>query len=496
MIEAKKMIKNGQEQAVASWINYLNQVRLDRLMEALQKEELNLNEAMSTIGETLKTISRDIVNNGKGRGGQYGMHGFIAEVAECGIGNAREQIEGKAPIYEWINDNGPEDLRRGATLIQQKFVNGGGHLSLQAIRMHLNAYPDFLDNGGVYQIPEDHYEKIKWLLSISEKEANKMPTSTGDFSLKQWREVHEFFKNGDIPLDKVEPSKLKYSEVQKGTYEQTFSKEKDSLRKRNQERKEQAYNKSKPTLSEGAKATAAAAAIEGAMALCLGIAEKRKSGKKFNAFDEEDWKEIAATTGKGTLKGSIRGASIYTLTNFTATPAAVASAMVTATFGIAEQAYQLKQGNVNEQRFIENTEMLCLDASVSALSSFAGQILIPVPVLGAVIGNTVGTMMYQIAKDNLSAREQKIFEEYAEAVRQLDVSLQDQYQEFVDEIGKDTKLFMELLNRAFAPDIRVAFEGSIDLAKSCGVPVDEILDSKEKNSIIFYGLKEGVICTQ
>ncbi len=26
------------------------------------------------------------------------------------------------------------------------------------------------------------------------KEANKMPTSTGDFSLKQWREVHEFLK--------------------------------------------------------------------------------------------------------------------------------------------------------------------------------------------------------------------------------------------------------------------------------------------------------------
>lgn len=485
MIEAKKMIKSGQEQAVASWINYLNQVRLDRLMEALQKEELNLNEAMSTISETLKTISRDIVNNGKGRGGQYGMHGFIAEVAECGIGNAREQIEGKAPIYEWINDNGPEDLRRGATLIQQKFVNSGGHLSLQAIRMHLKDYPDFLDNGGVYQIPEDHYEKIKWLLSISEKEANKMSTSTGDFSLKQWREVHDFFGSGDIPLDKVEPSKLKYSEVQKETYEQTFSKEKDSIRKRNQERKEQAYNKSKPTLSEGAKATAVAAAIEGAMALCMGIAEKRKSGKKFNAFDEDDWKEIAATTGKGTLKGGIRGASIYTLTNFTATPAAVASAMVTATFGIAEQAYQLKQGNVDEQRFIENSEMLCLDASVSALSSFAGQVLIPVPVLGAVIGNTVGTMMYQIAKDNLSAREQKIFEEYAEAVHQLDVSLQDRYQKFVDEIGKDTKLFMELLDRAFVPDIHIAFEGSIDLAKACGVPVDEVLDSKEKITSYF-----------
>ena len=47
--------------------------------------------------------------------------------------------------------------------------------------------------------------------------------------------------------------------------------------------------------------------------------------------------------------------------------------------------------------------------------------------------------MYQIAKDNLSSREQKIFEEYVKAVRQLDVSLQDQYQKFVDVIGKDTK---------------------------------------------------------
>ena len=48
-----------------------------------------------------------------------------------------------------------------------------------------------------------------------------------------------------------------------------------------------------------------------------------------------------------------------------------------------------------------------------------------------------------------------------------------------------SKLFMELLNRAFAPDIGVAFEGSIDLAKSCGVPVDEILDSKEKIASFF-----------
>lgn len=40
MIEAKKMIKSGQEQAVASWINYLNQVRLDRLNEDIAERRI------------------------------------------------------------------------------------------------------------------------------------------------------------------------------------------------------------------------------------------------------------------------------------------------------------------------------------------------------------------------------------------------------------------------------------------------------------------------
>lgn len=45
------------------------------------------------------------------------------------------------------------------------------------------------------------------------------------------------------------------------------------------------------------------------------------------------------------------------------TPAAVANVIVTASFDVAEQAYQLKLGKVDEQRFIDNSEMICLDAS-------------------------------------------------------------------------------------------------------------------------------------
>ncbi|WP_418967358.1 hypothetical protein [Catenibacterium sp.] len=485
MMDKTKTIKSGQEQAVASWINYLNQERLDQLTKALNKEQLNLNEAMATINKTLKEIDIEIVHNGKGLGGVTGMHGFIAEASECGISNAREQIVGKAPIYTWINDNSLVDLSGNGMQIQMKFHNSGSHLSLCAIRQHLNAYPYFLDEGGVYMIPKDHYDKIKWLLSIPEEKANKMPTSTGEFSLKQWKEVHKFFEEGDIPLEKVKPSKLRYDEVQKDTYEETFSKEVDSLKKTNKERVAHAKEEAAPKLSEGVKATVVSAGIEGASSLCLEINKKRKEGKKLKDFNGDDWKDIAGATGKGTLKGGIRGASIYTLSNYSATPAAVASAIVTASFGVADQAYQLKKGQIDEQTFIENSEMLCLDASISALSSFAGQVLIPVPVIGAVIGNTVGTMMYQIAKDNFSSYEQKIFEEYRKSICLVDKELNEQYQEFVDEMGKDMQMFMELLDKAFVPDISLAFEGSIELAKSCGVPTEEILVGKDKVAAYF-----------
>ena len=84
-MDALKAVKSVQEQAVASWINYLNQMRIDRLMDALTKEQENLDNAIDTITETLTTISREIVHNGLGRGGEKGIHGFIAEVAEVGI---------------------------------------------------------------------------------------------------------------------------------------------------------------------------------------------------------------------------------------------------------------------------------------------------------------------------------------------------------------------------------------------------------------------------
>lgn len=478
-----KAVKSSQEQAVGAWINYLNQVRLDRLVASLSQQKENFVDAMATIESAFSTIKEDII--GRNRGGDRGMHGFIAEIAECGIGNARQQIAGKAPTHVWINDNGPVDIMRGTDAIQQKFVQSGGHLSLRAVAEHLHHYPDYLTNGGKYQIPKDHYDKITAYLSMSQSAANKLPTSNGEFSLHQWKEVHAFFASGNIDIKDLEPSILEYKEVQKGTITATIDYEKEHLSEIDWERRDKAYQDSKPKLTEGEKATAVAAAVEGLTTFCAAIIRKRKEGKKFRDFGKEDWIEIACGSGKGVVQGSIRGASIYLLTNFTATPAAVASAMATASFGVAEQAHLFRNGKITETRFIENAEMLCMDAAVSALTSFVGQVIIPIPILGAVIGNAVGTLIYQIAKDSFTANEQRIIEKYLQDLNTLDQELTIEYSQYIKQLNKNYSVYMKLLDNAFNCDIERALKGSVELAKQMGVPTDELLTNYQEIATYF-----------
>ena len=297
---------------------------MERCLMAQMKQDQNLQSALATLNETFETLDKCII--GRNRGGLRGMHGFVAEVSECGIGNAKELVRGRIPVYKWINDNGPADFIKNGRAIQQKFVATGNHLSLQAVRQHLEKYPDFLKRGGKYQIPADYYEKIKYLLSVSEKEANKFATSNGDFSLKQWKEVHEFFAKGDIKLKDVEGSILDYKDVQVGKVSETFAKEEKKLRKTDSKLREEIQQAAKPSLKQGLGVAMSSATVEGGTAFVFAVVKKRKEGKSIGEFSEEDWKGILKATGTDTVKGGIRGTSTYLLTNYTVTPAAVANA--------------------------------------------------------------------------------------------------------------------------------------------------------------------------
>lgn len=56
---------------------------------------------------------------------------------------------------------------------------------------------------------------------------------------------------------------------------------------------------------------------------------------------------------------------------------------------------------------------------------------------------------------------------------------------YLTELKEGFERFLEIMPRAFSPDIQQAFEGSVDLAKEFGVSSEEILDSKEKLNAFF-----------
>ena len=124
--------------------------------------------------------------------------------------------------------------------------------------------------------------------------------------------------------------------------------------------------------------------------------------------------------------------------------------------------------------------MLYLDASVSAISSVLGQAIIPIPIIGAIIGNTIGFKMYEVAKNNFKANEQKIIQKYCEEIKILEKDLLDEYNIFIKKIKQEVYLYMEILEKLYSTNVQEIFEGSIEIAKFYGIPNDEILDSKGK----------------
>lgn len=482
-MDGAKVLKTDQEQAVAAWIDYLNQVRFTDLINALNRQDGNLQDALDSLRSTMDTIKDNIVD--VGRGGERGMHGFIAEVAEVGIGNARRAIHGDDRIYDWINDNGPHDIQIGDFLYQMKFVQGGGCFSLNAVAAHLEKYPDYLEQGYKYMIPKDFYEKFRCLLDLDEAQAAKLANSGEGLTRREWQKVKDFFDQHDISTDDIEPSQLNYDEVQQVTIVQTMDDEEVSIRKEDERLRNEACDKSKPTLGQAVHVTAVSAAIEGGMSFAMAVAEKIREGKKLRDLTSEDWADIAKASGSGAVKGGIRGTSIYALTNFTATPGAVASSLCTASFGVAEQAHKFRNQEIDEVELIRASEIVCLDAAVSALSSSIGQVVIPIPVLGAVIGNTVGTIIYQTAKDNLSDCEQRVLAEYEAQQKRLDAELTAEYELLLSRIRTEMSEYICLLEAAFHPDPITALDGSMVLAEALGVPQCEILDTSDKMDSYF-----------
>lgn len=64
--------------------------------------------------------------------------------------------------------------------------------------------------------------------------------------------------------------------------------------------------------------------------------------------------------------------SEYGLTNYTAMGAPMASALVSATFGVGKLVYDYKKSHINDDELIANGMMICLESGMVALGAVVG----------------------------------------------------------------------------------------------------------------------------
>ncbi|AAV61008.1 hypothetical protein [Streptococcus thermophilus] len=111
--------------------------------------------------------------------------------------------------------------------------------------------------------------------------------------------------------------------------------------------------------------------------------------------------------------------------------------MCTASFGIAEEAYKFRKNLITKEEFLLNSQILCIEVSVSALSSMLGHAVIPITILGAVIENNIGTFLYEIAKDNLTMKEKLLIADYFKEIQEYNYFLENEFELYNHQLQRD-----------------------------------------------------------
>ena len=147
-------------------------------------------------------------------------------------------------------------------------------------------------------------------------------------------------------------------------------------------------------------------------------------------------------------------------------------------------ARKLENNQITKEEFTINSEVVCLEVGTSALSAMLGQTLIPIPVLGAIVGNTVGMLMLEISRNYLDSDEQQLIQEYVTKMSALDNKYVEEYSRLLKEIQNKEHKFNSLVELAFDKDVNKAFYSSVALALS--EDVDEGMILKNLNDIDSY----------
>ena len=457
-----------RDQVVGVAVQHLNEVREASKEAALNAQKVLLEKAFEQVDGARAWLE----DPSKLLGSEGAKHGEFAEIVEVQIRNAYSMIDGNDTVatFDGTTRTGAADFFIDGQAFQSKFY-GNIPQGLHAFVDHLEKYPSMAENGGL-MFPSDKYETVMRVLNGEESEL----ADKSQRAIREWvSQIEEL--TGKKFEEAVTPSISTYSDVQLGVAHDTLDSHEAELEDINSDYKEQIELDHGPSLAGAAQAAAVAGAVSGVITTGMALYNKAKEGKNAfrGEFTTDDWKDVGFAGTKGFGVGAVTGGAIYGLTNYAGMAAPFAAAVVSAGKGLATLTNEYMEGAISSEEYFDLGMCLCAESAIVGLATAAGQAIIPVPVLGGIIGSISGKMMLQLAQ-GLDAKQIAALK--AEMNGFL-ASLDKTYQRVVDEINAEFDKLGKLTDAAFDFDLnyQLALSASVDLAIAYGVPEEKILRS-------------------
>lgn len=361
---------------------------LKRSIEAALKEALHcIDEVYDFVGTPEHIL-----------GSKHTKHGEIAEHADVAFQNAWNVLMGKEKeaSFDNVGRTAPEDYVVAGVKVQSKYINGTSN-SLSHVLNHLEKYKDinFGRDGSYYVIPKDQYKEIQRVLNGDTENLSAKTVNAIKDKVKQIENEtgHSFF-------DVVKSGNVDYAEVQQGAIHKTLHKETKKLQENaaeqefavdaeSEKQKKIAQENAKPSWKKAAASAGISAGISGGFELSFGIYCKCKQGKKIREFTVKDWQELGIDTAKASIEGGISGLALYGLTNYLKAPAPIAAAGMTLAFSLVDLIYEYASHKISKADFKRMCQILLLNTAICIVGASLGEKLIPIPVLGSMIGSAI-----------------------------------------------------------------------------------------------------------
>ncbi len=380
----------------------------------------------------LKKIAKSKVNPDYKETNLKQQAGFAAEEKYRARQNAEKIISGETtrytrtddaghvndPLYDHIQlDN--EGIEIVGTGEQMKFVGSSPKACLD--KLNSTKFQKYIDADAKITVPSDYYEGI---LEEADKEIEKL-----ERQLKRAESV------GNKDLADEKQAKIDKLKKIKANLRNSGISNKEALFARKHPKLSTAIDMGKLAHRAGMEQAKYGAAIAGSLSLVSNTVAVIKGQKQVG----DAATEVALTTGKGAalsyataFSGSIVKSSMQNSGNQmvrSLSKTNIASTMVTTTLETGKTIHKYLRGDINGLECLEELGQKGVNQISAAMFATAGQALIPIPVVGAMVGSMVGYALSNACYKELTnaLREEKLAKEEririeaecAEAIRMI-----------------------------------------------------------------------------